>query len=157
MSASRVFLDTNVLVYLHDESEPAKRKRSAERLAAELTRSELVVSTQVLQELYVALTRGPDPIRLPELAEQAVRDTAKLTVVQVDAPMVFEAITLCRAHQLSFWDALLIEAARSAGCSTILTEDLSHGQTLAGVRVENPFAEEARPTPRKVKRRTTAR
>jgi predicted nucleic acid-binding protein len=135
----RVFIDTNVLVYLHDDGEPQKKKRAAERLAAELERSELVVSTQVLQELYVALTRGPEPIRLPAGAEQAVRDVARLTVVQVDAPLIFEAIAASREQQLSFWDALVIRAGRSAGCGRVLTEDLSHGQMLGGMEVENPF------------------
>ena len=138
--SDRVFVDTNVFVYLHDESEPVKQKAAAERLAAEQRRSELVVSTQILQELYVALTRGPEPIRLPEDAERAVRDVARMTVVQIDPTLVFEAIAASRRHQLSFWDALVIEAGRAAGCDTILTEDLSHGQKLGGVVVENPFA-----------------
>lgn len=139
--SDRVFIDTNVFVYLYDESEPKKRKRARERLLREQARNELVVSTQVLQELFVALTRGADPIRLPEDAQRAVRSVAKLTVVQVDPPLIFGAISTSRQHQISFWDALLVESGLSVGCVTLLTEDLTHGQYFGELQVENPFIE----------------
>ncbi len=136
----RVFIDTNVLVYLFDDSEPEKQDKARKRLAAEKRAGELVVSTQVLQELYNALTRGKDPIRLPEDAEIAVRDAAMLMVVHVDPTLIFAAISQSRNNRLSFWDALIIEAAAAAGCSRILTEDLNEGQAYGTVRIENPFA-----------------
>ena len=138
--SDRVFIDTNVLVYLFDDSEPDKQAKAGERLAAEKRTGDLVVSTQVLQELYNALTRGKDPIRLPEDAELAVREAAALTVVQVEPSMIFAAIGQSRRNRLSFWDALVIEAAAAAGCSRILTEDLNDGQSYGTVRIENPFA-----------------
>lgn len=136
----RVFVDTNVLVYLFDDSEPAKQEQARSRLALEKRAGELVVSTQILQELYNALTRGKDPIRLPEDAEAAVREAALLTVVQVDSTLILAAIGRSRRSRISFWDALVVEAAEAAGCRRILTEDLNEGQSHGTVLVENPFA-----------------
>ena len=137
--SARVFLDTNVLAYLLDAAEPKKQARARRVLETELADLELVVSTQVLQELYVCLTRGRAPIATPEVAERAVRDAAAFTVIQVDVPLVLSAIAESQRSQLSFWDALVVRAAVSAGCTRLLTEDLSHGQVFDGVRVENPF------------------
>lgn len=139
MSADRVFIDTNVLAYLFDDSEPAKQKQAERRLLEESR--EIFVSTQVLQELYVALTKGREPIATADVAERAVREVAGYSVVQIDPPLVLSAIEACRTHQLSFWDALIVRAAAQADCSTLLSEDLNAGQVIDGVRVENPFAE----------------
>ncbi|MBI3203077.1 MAG: PIN domain-containing protein [Myxococcales bacterium] len=139
MSVERTFIDTNVFVYLFDDSEPKKQTVARKRLEHEQASRELVVSTQVLQELYVALTRGKSPIASPELASRAVREVAAYTVAQVDTPLVLEAIESCTRHQISFWDALILRAAHGSGCATLLTEDLNHGQLFDGVRVESPF------------------
>lgn len=137
MSAERIFIDTNVFTYLFDDSEPAKQER-AQRLLLDEKR-EIFVSTQVLQELFVALTKGRDPITTPEVAERAVREAAGYSVVQVDVPLVLSAIETAQKHQLSFWDALIVRAAAHADCGALMSEDLNHGQVIEGVRVENPF------------------
>lgn len=137
MSVDRVFVDTNVLVYAFDDSEP-KKQLTAERLLENETR-EIFVSTQVLQELYVALTKGRQPITSPEIAERAVREAAAYSVVQVDVPLVVSAIAASRKYRLSFWDALIVRAAAQAGCGALLSEDLNDGQALEGVQIENPF------------------
>jgi predicted nucleic acid-binding protein len=138
--SDRIFIDTNVLAYAFDAAEPDKQEIARKRLESEQRRSELVVSTQVLQELYVCLTRGKHPIASADTAERAVGDATALTVVQVDTALVLEAIAESRSKKLSFWDALILRAATVAGCTTLLTEDLNHGQVVDGVRVENPFA-----------------
>ena len=141
MSAERIFVDTNVLAYLFDDAEPEKQASARARLEAEQRASELVISTQVLQELYVALTKGRAPIATAEIADRAVRTVADgYTTVQVDVPLVLAAIETSRGETISFWDALILEAAARAGCTRLLSEDLNHGQTIAGVVVENPFA-----------------
>ena len=94
MSADRSFVDTNVFVCLFDDSEPRKQSVAAKRLQAEQRERELVVSTQVLQELYVALTRGKSPIASLDIAERAVREASELTVTQVDTQLVLEACLL---------------------------------------------------------------
>jgi len=138
MSAERVFVDTNVLAYLFDDSEPKKQAKARKLLEGE-TR-EIFVSTQVLQELYVSLTKGRDPITTPEVAEEAVRAAAGYSVVQIDVALVIAAIEASRKHRLSFWDALIVRAASHGDCGTLLSEDLNDGQVIDGVTVENPFA-----------------
>jgi predicted nucleic acid-binding protein len=137
MNADRVFVDTNVLTYLFDRSEPKKQAIAARQLRAE-TR-EIFVSTQVLQELYGSLTKGRNPIATTELAERAVREASKYSVVHVDTALVFAGIEASRKHRISFWDGLIVRAAVQADCEVLLTEDLNPGQLIDGVRVDNPF------------------
>lgn len=139
MTADRVFIDTNVLTYLFDDSEPDKQSQARARLTQE--QREIFVSTQVLQELYVSLTKGRDPIATPEIAEAAVGAATGYSIVQVDTPLVLGAIAMSRTHRLSFWDALIVSAAISVGCKSLLSEDLNDGQVIEGVKVENPFRE----------------
>ena len=136
----KTFLDSNVLVYSVDESpaEKAKHKRAIEVLSAHP--EDLVVSTQVLQEFYMVTTRKLKTPLSEERAARAVRGLTKLDVVGVDAPLVLAAVDTSRLVQLSFWDALIIEAASRAGCERVLSEDLNATQVIRGVRVENPFA-----------------
>jgi predicted nucleic acid-binding protein len=140
MTVERVFLDTNVLVYLFDDAEAKKKARATRLLTEDLPVSQLVVSTQVLQELYVALTRGTTPIATPEVAERAVRDAATLLVVPIDIALTLQAIAEVGQRYTSFWDALIVRAALAAGCNRLLTEDLNAGETVDGLVIENPFA-----------------
>lgn len=137
--SARVFVDTNVLVYLFDESEPKKKALAAQALEREGDTSELVVSTQVLQELYVSLTWGRRPLVSQEHARATVQAAGEYTTVQVDTELVLAAIDLGQRASLSFWDALIVAAAVRAGCDRILTEDLNEGQVIEGVRVDNPL------------------
>ncbi len=140
MSADRVFIDTNVLTYLFDDSEPDKQRLARRCLESEKQEYELVVSTQVLQELYVSLTKGPAPIATTDIAEAAVRQAADFVVVQVDTHLVLSAIDACGRHTLSLWDALIVRAAAEARCKRVLSEDMNHKQVIDGVRIDNPFA-----------------
>lgn len=134
--AERRFFDTNILVHAHDANEPRKRKTARKLLTAHLADQTAVFSTQVLQEYFVAATR----VGLPaELAQQHVATYAQANVVQVTTELILAAIDLHRLHRISFWDSLVVRAARAGGCGVMLTEDLQHGQTYDGVRVENPF------------------
>jgi predicted nucleic acid-binding protein len=140
MSVDRTFVDTNVLTYLFDDAEPDKQAAARAWLEREAREREVVISTQVLQELYVSLTKGRAPIASPEVAEQAVRSAAEYTVVQVDTKLVLAAIETSAAHQLSFWDALIVRAAAQARCDRLLSEDLNATQRIEGVEVVDPFA-----------------
>jgi predicted nucleic acid-binding protein len=137
MSAERIFVDTNVLTYLFDDSERKKQRLAVQRLQTE-TR-EIFVSTQVLQELYVSLTKGRDPIATTDIAGRAVREAAAYSVVQIDTPLVLSGIETAQQHRISFWDALIVRAAAQAGCDVVLSEDLNDNQIIDGVRIENPF------------------
>ncbi len=137
---ARTFIDTNVAVYAADFDD---RERAKQQLAAQLLTSDpsqLVVSTQVLQEYYVVVTRKLQKPMTAAEAAASVRSLARLAVVGIDRPLVLSAVDTSRSAQISLWDALIIEAASQAGCERVLTEDLTHGQVIKGVRIENPFA-----------------
>lgn len=133
----RTFLDTNVLVYLFDRDEPRKQARARELIADEALF--LVVSTQVLSEFYVVATRKLARPLDAAAASLAVDRFSEFFVVGSDAAMVRAAIGTAQRSQLSYWDALIVEAAVSANCERILTEDLNPGSTTRGMRIENPF------------------
>jgi len=135
----RSFFDTNVLLYLFDNSEPEKKARAQEIFDREVEADRVVLSTQVLQEFYVSVTRKLASPLTPEVAEERVRDFSRLPLARVDAPLILSAISRSQRMMLSFWDALIVEAALSAGASRLLTEDLQHGQEIEGLHVENPF------------------
>lgn len=133
------FLDTNVVVYAFDDDEPIKQERAREVLAKS-DGPMLVVSTQVLAEFYVTVTRKLGRPLDDESARRAVAELAQLPVVSIDDHLVLAAVELAQRHQLPLWDAQIVQAASTVGCDSVLTEDLSDGAVLAGVRVENPFA-----------------
>jgi predicted nucleic acid-binding protein len=137
MTASLVFFDSNVLVYADDAASPAKRERAIELVAEHLRRGTAVVSLQVLQEYFVAATRKLKVSA--EIAQQKVQILARGRVVRFEANEVLAAIELHRLTQISFWDAMIVHAARSAGVAVLYSEDLQSGAYLGGVRVINPF------------------
>jgi predicted nucleic acid-binding protein len=132
------FFDTNVLVYADDASSPEKQNRAIALLAEHLRRGTAVVSLQVLQEYFVAATRKLGVA--PEMAQRKVEILARARVVRFEPGDVIAAIELHRLTRISFWDALIVHAARSAGVQALYSEDLQPGAVLGGVRVVNPFA-----------------
>jgi predicted nucleic acid-binding protein len=139
MMTVRVFLDTNVLVYLFDRDAPAKQQRARELLEQGAAENRLVVSTQVLQEFYVTVRRKlAEPLE-PEAAYLALRDLAALPLVQVDGQHVLTAARMCEQDGISFWDALIVQAAISGGAGLLYTEDMQHGRRFGELRVHDPF------------------
>ena len=134
---SRVFIDTNVLVYCVDGRSPATRTRARKLLRAVRRDSSGVISTQVLQEFYVAATRklGVDP----RIAHRIVGLLRNLEVVTVTPFLIDRAIGLSVLNQLSFWDALIVVSAEEAGCEEVCSEDFQAGGVVRGVRIANPF------------------
>jgi predicted nucleic acid-binding protein len=132
-----VFVDTNVLLYAVDTGDEVKH-RAASAWRAELWRSRRGrLSYQVLQEFYVqAVRKSPQSA---EAAEAEVRDLFAWDLVVVDAAVIEAAWHLRKRFSLSFWDALIVAAAKAAKCAYVLTEDLSDGQDLDGVRIVSPF------------------
>lgn len=134
--SDRVFLDTNIFVYAVDTADADKQKRAQTVLR---TTSDAAVSTQVMNEFFVVTTRKLATPLHPDAAAAVIAEMAKLVCVTVDATLVQSAIRTGRRWQLSHWDALMVEAARRAGCDRLLTEDLAHGTIYDGLRVENPL------------------
>lgn len=135
----RVFVDTNVLVYSFDLRVPDKQARATDWLNHLWSARAGRISFQVLQEFYVIVTGKLRPGLDRETARKVVRS---LWAWQpgATAEQSFEmAWGLQDQFQLSWWDALIVAAARSAGCSLLLTEDLQHGQDFDGLRVVDPF------------------
>ena len=129
------FIDTNVLAYAFDDESPDKRAIS-QALIAE---ANFVTSAQVLGELYVTLTRKLTTKVPAEIAGQVVQELGVLTVIATTPALALSAISTSIQCQLSYWDALIVEAAVQGGCQTLLTEDLSDQAIIKGVRIVNPF------------------
>ena len=136
---ARVFVDTNVLVYQLDRREPDKQAQASAWLDHLWASRSGRISFQVLQEFYVTVTRKLAPGLEPEAARKIVRALWSWRPVAVDERIFVAAWGLQDRFRLSWWDALIVAAARSAECSYLLTEDLQHGQDLDGLRIVNPF------------------
>lgn len=138
MSGS-VFVDTNVLVYARDSSDPSRQRRAASWLARLWDEGSGRLSHQVLQEFYVTVTRKLDPPADPAFARDDVAALATWSPVATDLPIMESAWRIEDRFGFSWWDALIVAQALASGCEAILTEDLQHGQDLFGVRVIDPF------------------
>src|SRR5262245_20674257 len=140
----RVSLDTNILVYAHD-TDTGDRHQRAVQLIEDLRRdSQIVVSTQLLNEFYAAITRPARAARLSHAeAVEVIQDIVTLwEVVPVTTAIVFRALEGMIPHGFAFWDALIWAAARENGATTLYTEDFQHGRNIEGVEIINPFAPE---------------
>ena len=136
-SNSRIFLDTNILVYSDDPRDPVKQTKAINLIRDHLRSRAGVVSLQVLQEYFVSAT---GKLRLDsELAKRRVEVFARLQVAEPTVGDILAAIDLHRLHGLSLWDALILRSAKQSGCRVLLTEDMQHGQVVDGVKIVNPF------------------
>jgi predicted nucleic acid-binding protein len=136
----KAFVDTNILVYAHDLDAEQKHER-ARGVVEDLWNSRSgALSTQVLQEFYVNVTRKiPRPISR-SIARDLVQAYARWDLVIIDASRIQRASDLEERHKLSFWDALIVIAAQDAGATRLLSEDLTDGQRFGALRVEDPFS-----------------
>jgi len=137
----KAFVDTNILIYAHDRLAGKKYARAEELLNRLWQENRAVLSTQVLQEFCVnARRKAANPIGLDELRE-AIRDFLTWEIVVNSAESVLRALEIEVRYRISFWDAMIVQSAESAGCEVLYSEDLSHGQEYSGVLVIDPFAE----------------
>jgi predicted nucleic acid-binding protein len=137
--SDRYFVDTNILIYAHDADAGAKHER-ARTLLQELWRTRSgVVSTQILQELVVNLRRKTRQPPGAKATRDIITDYLSWHVVVNDGDSILEALAVEERYQISFWDALMIQAARASGAEVLYSEDLSDGQFYGSVRVINPL------------------
>lgn len=134
------FVDTNILMYAHDASAGAKHERASALVQALWENRSGVVSTQVLQELAVNLRRKAGKPLDVKATREIVSDYLTWQVVVNDGEAILEALDLQARYQVSFWDALVLQAAHAAGCEILYSEDLSDGQRYGTVQVRNPLA-----------------
>ncbi|MGH7483253.1 MAG: PIN domain-containing protein [Longimicrobiales bacterium] len=138
-SNSLVFVDTNVLVYLRDSRDLAKQKSAAEWMARLWESRAGRVSMQVLNEYYVTVTAKLDPGLPIESAREDVVALRAWAPLESPRDLTEAAWATQDRWGFSFWDSLIVAAARAERCTILLTEDLSHGQDLDGLRVLSPF------------------
>jgi predicted nucleic acid-binding protein len=137
--SDRFFVDTNILVYAHDATAGDKHDRARSLVEQLWADRSGVLSTQVLQEFYINIRKhARAPLAAAE-ARQWVADYLNWEVVVNDGHSIVEAIELEDRYQISFWDALIVQAANAAGAKVLYSEDLSHGQRYSHVTVENPL------------------
>ena len=137
----RPFVDTNIVVYALGGQDPG-RGAVAQRLLAERGAARPSLSTQVLAETFSVLTRklgwtGDDALAAATLLK-------RLRVVGLTPETQLEALQLAVRHQLSVWDAMIVQAALQAGCDVLFSEDLQAGRRFGPLEVVNPFAAELR-------------
>lgn len=135
----KYFVDTNILVYAHDAAAGTKHRQARALLTTLWTNRSGVLSTQVLQEFYVNVTRKTASPPSASTVVQWLTDYMQWEVVINDNATILDAIELQSRYQLSFWDAMILQAAHTAGTSTVYSEDLNAGQRYDRVTVVNPF------------------
>jgi len=136
---SKFFLDTNILLYTLDANDKSKQAKARKLIQTVTEQDILVISTQVLQEFYVASTTklGVEPL----LAKNIMRSFENMEIVQITPYLIGEAVDTSILNVISFWDSLIVVAAESARCELLYSEDLNSGQIIRGVMIENPFSD----------------
>lgn len=134
---SKIFIDTNLIVYTLDKSNVYKQERARNIIRKIVDVHQLVISTQVIKEFYVVAINKmkADPI----IVKNILHNFRNMEIVTNDLELIEQAIDISVISQISFWDSLIIAAAEKANCEYIFSEDLNPGQTYRGVLVINPF------------------
>jgi predicted nucleic acid-binding protein len=134
---SKIFLDTNILVYTVDRNDKKKLSQARKLLENVIANDKPVISTQVLQEFYSATTTK---LKLDKIiAKNIIHNFRNMEIVQVDLGIIEQGIDISLLSQISFWDSLIIAAAEQANCNMIYSEDLNDTQTIRGIKIVNPF------------------
>jgi predicted nucleic acid-binding protein len=140
--SDKIFVDTNVLVYAYDRSEPQKQRRALEVLDRLAVSRVGVISTQVLAEFFVAVTRKIEtPLSVSEAYVRVKNYLQAWTVLDLTGMIVLEAARGVREHQFNFWDAQIWAAAHLNQIPVVFSEDFNVGAVTEGVHFVNPFAE----------------
>jgi predicted nucleic acid-binding protein len=134
------FLDSNVLLYQFDRKALQKQSVAREIIASALTTRSAIISFQGVQETLNVLTRKL-PVPMAELDVQDVLNNMLIPLMRVmpSAALYTDALRIAQRFKFSFYDALIVAAAQSAGCKRLLTEDMQHGEVIDGLRIVNPF------------------
>jgi predicted nucleic acid-binding protein len=136
----KVFLDTNIFVYTFDSGSRAKKDKARELVSEALATRRGVISYQVVQEfLNVATRKFSRPMTASEAQLYLSRVLMPLCEVFPDSSLYSQALSVADETGWSFYDSLIVSSAATAGCLTLLSEDLQHGRTIRGVQIRNPF------------------
>jgi predicted nucleic acid-binding protein len=137
--SDKCFVDTNILVYAHDRTAGVKHRRAQSLIEKLWNSGGGVLSTQVLQELCINLRRKTSHSLSVEETRRLIQDYSSWTIVINTADSVLQALDIEFRYKISFWDALIVQAAGSSGTTVLYSEDLADGQTYGSVRVVNPL------------------
>lgn len=135
----KYFADMNILVYAFDSSEPEKQEIAQQILERHGNTGELMLSTQILQEFFVTVTRKLTKPLSAETAQSLVQSFSLYPVIQVTPDLIQAAIGRYRRESFSFWDSLVVEAAIAGDCRVLLSEDMQDGREIGQLKIENPF------------------
>ncbi|MCK5055877.1 MAG: PIN domain-containing protein [Candidatus Aminicenantes bacterium] len=134
---SKIFIDTNILVYSMDSNDPGKKEKCRNILKNIREKQNGVISTQVLQEFYVTTTKK---LKVePFIVKNIIHSLENFEIVTINVEIIKEAIDCSILNQISFWDSLIIAAAEYSRCDQVWTEDLNNGQIIRGVKIYNPL------------------
>ncbi|MGC8492830.1 MAG: PIN domain-containing protein [Syntrophobacteraceae bacterium] len=136
---SKIFFDTNVIAYIFDRSNPSKRDLAKDVVSSCMRTGAMVVSTQVLQEVFIVLTGRLKPAIPVDVAAKAMKWLARNEVAIIRPETIQRAVRVLRENRISFWDSLIVSCALESRCEVLFTEDLQHGQVISGVRISNPL------------------
>ena len=139
------FVDTNILVYAEDRDAKGKHEVARDLILELWNNRDGVLSVQVLQEFYVTVTRKLKKPMSAARALDVVQEYLSWPVIENTGTLLVEAVGLQQKAQLSFWDAMVVQAAINGGCDKLYTEDLNAGQRFGSVVVVNPFKKTMRP------------
>jgi len=137
---SKIFIDTNILIYTLDQKNIEKRDMARKIVKKVVESHQPVISTQVIKEFYVVASNKlkADPI----IVKNIIHNFHNMEIVNNDLDLIEQAIDISILSTLSFWDSLVIAAAEKANCEYVLSEDLNSGQNYRGIKLLNPFIKE---------------
>lgn len=139
---AKMFIDTNILVYAFDSSEKEKQNIAQNILNKEGITGGITLSTQVLQEFFVIVTRKlKEPLSI-DSARKTIQLFSVYPLVQINPKLILKAIERHQNESFSFWDALIVEAALHADCKKLLSEDMQNGRQIGKLKIINPFSSE---------------
>ena len=142
MKDGKVFVDTNIIVYAYDVSAGEKHQKAVEIMKDIWSTGYGIISSQVLQEFFVNVTRKiPKPLTV-RTAKDIVKDLLKWKTVSTGGEIILEAIDIHNEHKFSFWDSAIIAAAIEGGAGILLSEDLTDKYKIKGIVIKNPFIKE---------------
>lgn len=133
------FVDTNVLIYAYDLSQGVKHEKALALVEALWQSGNGCLSTQVLQEFYVNVTRKSANPLSPDQATQIIRDFSNWRIHRPGSDDILAAIEMHQRYQISFWDAMILRSAQQSNCEIVWSEDLSNNQKYDGTKIVNPF------------------
>ena len=136
----RILVDTNLLIYCYDRAEPVKQMRALETLDALRSAGAGVLSTQILAEFFINVTRKvPEPLSIEDACERIDHYLESWEVLDVTTTVVKHAVRAVRQHRLNYWDAQIWAVAFVHQIPFVLSEDFQSGRVLEGVRFLNPL------------------